>query len=64
MWDLQADAKKRLGTPHRVTEFVEAGEYTASITADDHSADVTITVLDEPGRSDASRRPLLRNDAP
>ena len=55
VWDLQADPKQRLGTPHPMTEFVPAGDYTAEVSYGDSSESVTLTVLPAPGAAKTDR---------
>ena len=48
LWDLQADPKQRLGTPHPMTEFVPAGEYEVTVSHGDDTATVSLTVRPAP----------------
>lgn len=48
VWDLQADSRQRLGTPHPMTEFVPAGEYTVELSHGDDTQTVTLEVLSAP----------------
>ncbi len=51
VWDLQPEAKQRLGNPHGMEEFVQPGEYKVTVTHGDDSKSVTLTVLPAPGAS-------------
>jgi len=48
VWDLQADPKQRLGTPHPMAEFVPPGEYEVAVSHNGNSETVTLTVLPAP----------------
>ncbi len=47
-WDLQPDAKKRLGNPHGLPEFVAPGTYTVKLTIGDATSETTVEVLESP----------------
>ncbi len=47
-WDLQPDAKQRIGNPHGYPEFVPAGTYTVKLMLGDDSSETTIEVLEAP----------------
>jgi len=48
MWNLQPEAKQRLGNPHGMTEFVPAGTYSATVSIGDESETVNVEVLPTP----------------
>jgi photosystem II stability/assembly factor-like uncharacterized protein len=47
-WDLQPDAKNRIGNPHGLPEFVAAGAYTVKLTLGEETSETTIEVLAAP----------------
>jgi photosystem II stability/assembly factor-like uncharacterized protein len=48
-WDLQREEIQRLGSPHEMKEFVEAGTYRVKITAGDLEAETEVEVRAAPG---------------
>jgi len=46
VWDLQPDPKQRLGNPHGQLEFVPPGRYKATLSVGEHSAQVTVEVVE------------------